>query len=324
MKPGPLLLYILSFFWFQGFFESTAGLNKKGNKLFTEKKYESALEAYRDAQIRSPEQPEVRYNSGTTLYELDQFEEAEKQLTRSIETTKTNDLKARAWYNFANNQYRLGQFDKAIEAYKKALDFNPDDEDAKFNLELLQTKKKSFDMKQDARNQSRKDQPKNKDQKKQDQGGGGGSSKQNQPQDQQQGGGQGENDEQQNPSKGNEQQQPKDQEKEEESKSQSQSQSDPREQEEKRPEEGQQQEASPSQERKENKSEQQKQEGEEDRDQQKEHPQNQDGGNRPLYQGQMSKMDANRILDALRQSEQQLQLLKKPNKQSNREPIRDW
>ena len=45
---------------------------------------------------------------------------------------------------------------------------------------------------------------------------------------------------------------------------------------------------------------------------------------KPLLQGQMSKENALRILDALKESEQELQSLRQPRRQSDREPLKDW
>ena len=81
------------------------------------------------------------------------------QLEQSLSRAQSKELKAKAWYNFGNTQYRLGQFDKAIEAYRNALNLNPNDLDAKYNLELLQKKKKLFDIKQKEREQKQKPKP---------------------------------------------------------------------------------------------------------------------------------------------------------------------
>ena len=44
----------------------------------------------------------------------------------------------------------------------------------------------------------------------------------------------------------------------------------------------------------------------------------------PTLQGQMSKENALRILNALKESEQGLQVLRQPRKQSDSEPAKDW
>src|SRR3989338_7607686 len=103
-----IFIYISIGLLTSGFLETTSGLNQKGNKLYEEKRYTSALESYRKAQIKNPDDPAVRYNLGTTLYQLDQFQEAKTQLQQTLENAKTKDLKGAAWYNYGNTQYRLG------------------------------------------------------------------------------------------------------------------------------------------------------------------------------------------------------------------------
>src|SRR3989338_2430139 len=183
-------------------FETKSQLIKKGNEAYKEKRYQTALENYQKAQIKNPDSPVIRFNAADALYELNEYRDAERAYEkvnsrRSLET-EDKSLLAKSLYNYGNVQYRLGQFDKAMEAYKKALDLNPDDTDAKYNLELLQEMKKAFDKKHSERQKQNKKQPKqqpkqDQQQQKQDQQGGGG---QDQQQDKSQGQGKGEQDNQ--------------------------------------------------------------------------------------------------------------------------------
>ena len=307
-----------------GFLDTTTSLNQKGNKNYNEKRYETALEAYRKAQIKNPDLPEVRYNLGTTLYQLDQFQEAETQLQQALANAKTNELKATAWYNFGNTQYRLGQFDKATESYKEALKLNPNDKDAKFNLELLQKKKALFQNKQNKREQDRKQNPPPSQQQKQQQQKGGG-------QDQKQ-----QNKSQSPQNKQDQQQQDKNQKEGQ----QSQQDQEKGQKEEKPKDEGNQDKSEnpeqDEQKKDESKKDQDKNEGQEPRnepetpaqfqpDQEGPKPEQAGQTQAPLLQGQMSQENALRILNALKESEQGLQILRQPKqKQNEREPLKDW
>ena len=317
---------------FCGWFDTTSGLNQKGNKNFKDKRYETALEAYRKAQVQTPEQPETRYNLGTTLYQLDEFQEAEENLAQSIQNAKTNELKARAWYNYGNAQYRLGQFEKAIDAYRKTLELNPEDQDAKFNLELLQKKKGAFENKQKQRDKEKKDKPQqqnknrqqqSKNKQQQNQGGGGA---------QQQSGQQGQGNEGQNEGQNQKEDQEKQNqggggERQKEQQQQDQKQG-----------EGQPQEAKQSEGEEEKEGDQkqneQKNSGREmtpvsisplDQQTGAQPDQTATGPQKALLQGQMSRENAYRILDALKASEQQIQIMRRPIKpQKEREPEKDW
>lgn len=157
-------------------FSTKRGLVKKGNDAFHEKRYRQALTQYEKAQIKDPDSPAVRYNLGNAFYELNSYRDADRAYRTVLEKdVQDKQFKAKALYNYGNVQYRLGQFDRAIAAYKDVLDLNPDDEDAKYNLEVLQKKKAEFDKKQENRQKQEKDQPKKdqqQQQEKQQQGGG--------------------------------------------------------------------------------------------------------------------------------------------------------
>lgn len=311
---------------FSGLFETNTGLNQKGNEHFKNKRYESALDAYRKAQIRKPDQPETRYNLGTTLYQMDQFQEAEANLNQALQNAPTKELKARGWYNFGNTQYRLGQFDKAIEAYRKTLELNPEDKDAKFNLELLQKKKGMFENKQKQRDEQKKDKPpqqksksqQQQQQKQQQQQSQGGSQQQKESGQQGEGEqGQGQNDQQekQDQKEGEKGDKPEDQAPESQG------------------QQGQEQELKARREEGDQEQDKQDKPGQEltpvdirplDQPGPKpdEHAQ---GPEKALLQGQMSKQQAYHILDALKASEQQIQILRRPSKpQKEQEPEKDW
>lgn len=322
-----LLIYLPIFFLCSAFIETTAGLNQKGNKNYENKKYESALDSYRKAQIRNPDNSTVRYNLGTTLYQLDQFQEAQTQLKQALEQAGTKELKATAWYNYGNTQYRLGQFEEAVNAYKKSLELNPKDKDAKFNLEVLQKKKKVFDIKQNKRDQEQQNQ-KNQSPQQQKQQQQQPSSGQDQKNQQGQAGsekdkGQEKKDQDQQ-GQGQSEQDQKDEQKGQEEKSE-QSQQDQSKSEEQK-----------DQEQKERDRKQQGQEQDEDKgDRQGDQPspaeldpnqegQEQSGQSEKLLQGQMSRENALRILNALKESEQELQFLRRPQPQKETEPLKDW
>ncbi|MBF0494694.1 MAG: tetratricopeptide repeat protein, partial [Candidatus Omnitrophica bacterium] len=49
---------------------------KEGNKLYGDKKYDEALVKYNDAQIESPNSPEVFFNMGNVFYRQKKYKEA--------------------------------------------------------------------------------------------------------------------------------------------------------------------------------------------------------------------------------------------------------
>ena len=310
------VLTLLVFFLFSGFMDSPGSLVDKGNQQVKEKKYQSAVENYRKAQVNHPNDPVIRYDLGTSLYQLYEYADAEKELEQSLAHVKDPATKAKILYNYGNTKYRLGDFEKAIDAYKKALEIDPKDQDAKYNLEFLQKKKAQFEKK----NKERQKEQQNKQQNQQQQN-------QQQQQEQNAQGGGGQQDQQQQQGHGQQDQQ-----------KQQQSQEQQQQQGQQRQEKNQQEQSQQGQERKEQNQESEKQQdqqpgqtGEEKKQQQPEQESSgqaknaQTGQQGPTFQGQMTKQDALRILDVLKEGEKQLQDLRRPpEKPNSREVLKDW
>ncbi|RYW81941.1 tetratricopeptide repeat protein, partial [Legionella pneumophila] len=80
-----------------------------------------------------------------------------------------NELKTeQGYYNQGNALAHLGKYEEAIRAYDKALAFNPNNQDALYNRQLISELLKKDKEKKKSQNQQDKDQQ-NKDQQNQDQ-----------------------------------------------------------------------------------------------------------------------------------------------------------
>ena len=102
-----------------------------------------------------------------------------KNYNKSAELLK-NQTDVNSVYNYANSLAQQGNIPEAIENYKKVLQSNPNHQDAKFNLSLLekyqqqQNKNNQNDQDQnkqdqDKKNQENKNQQQNSDQNKNNQ-----------------------------------------------------------------------------------------------------------------------------------------------------------
>lgn len=109
--------------------------NRQGNRLYTERQYDQALLAYQAAQAELPEQAELHYNVGNTLHRMGDYAKAVTE-TLQVRPDAPAELLQSTAYNLGNSLYRLSDFASAVEAYKQALRMKPDDQDAKYNLEL--------------------------------------------------------------------------------------------------------------------------------------------------------------------------------------------
>jgi len=120
---------------------------EEGNALFAEEKYDEANTKYRDALIEVPDSPIVNFNIGDVEYKKRNFEEALKAYQECL-TSDDILLQSKAYYNIGNTVYQLGKLPESIQYYKKALELNPEDQDAKYNLEYVRAKLKDNSEKQ--------------------------------------------------------------------------------------------------------------------------------------------------------------------------------
>ncbi|MFC1666411.1 tetratricopeptide repeat protein, partial [Candidatus Omnitrophota bacterium] len=127
-----VLFYMLNLGWiWQG---PAVRKNKEGNRLYSEGKVDEALSKWRDAQTERPDKKELHYNIGNALYQQKEYEGAYREYEKSLDS-KDAEFQAKAYYNIGNTHYRKGNLVDAIEDYKRCLDIDPDDEDAKYNIE---------------------------------------------------------------------------------------------------------------------------------------------------------------------------------------------
>lgn len=139
--------------------------NEQGNRLYQKEKFQEALKKYTEAQLSLPESLELHYNIGNVLYKQGQYVEAEEEYTKSIFSDR-KDLKAYSHFNRGNAQFMQQNLSGAIDSYIESLKIDPDDRDAKRNLELalqkLQESQKSADQQeqdQSSKPEERKPQP---------------------------------------------------------------------------------------------------------------------------------------------------------------------
>ncbi len=108
---------------------------REGNRLYREGRYGEAHERYLEALRAAPDSPLIRFNDANALYQSDEFQRAVDAYRGAIEAADPV-LEAQAWYNLGNALYRQQEVEGALEAYKQALRRNPADTDAKHNLEV--------------------------------------------------------------------------------------------------------------------------------------------------------------------------------------------
>lgn len=139
---------------------------RNGNKAYEQKKYDDAEKDYQKA-LEKPDKNDIAgYNLGNTLYRKDDLDGAVKYFDKAIENSKNNNLKQQAYYNKGVAYQKANKLPECIMAYKNALLLNPQDEDARQNLQRALKKQQEQQQKQDDK-KDKKDQDKKKEDKQQ-------------------------------------------------------------------------------------------------------------------------------------------------------------
>lgn len=127
----------------------------RANRLYQETNFEEAGTIYEDMAVDLPDSPQVRHNLGLFYHEQKDHSRAEeewKQVLSKLETDKElngaeKELLFKLHYHMGNNKFaqaeearkqsgQVSPYWDAMLAYKKAIETNRNDEDAKYNFEL--------------------------------------------------------------------------------------------------------------------------------------------------------------------------------------------
>lgn len=135
-------------------------LVSEGNRLYKQKAYSKAMEAYGKAAEKNPANTKARYNLGNALFRANQAENAEKAFDGLANATNDKSLKAQSFYNEGVAQSQQKKLPESIQSYKQALRLTPDDTMARENLQkaLNELKKQQEQSSQNNKKDKEKDQ----------------------------------------------------------------------------------------------------------------------------------------------------------------------
>ena len=173
IKNAVAVFFFMSFS-FSSFAQTGKDAIIKGNKAYKENNYNAAENAYQEALKNSDTNVTASYNLGNALYKKNNTEEAVKSYDNAIANAKDNSVKQKAFYNKGVALQAAKKLPQCITAYENALILNPNDEDARQNLQraLKEQKKqqqqqnKNQDKNKNKNKQQPKNQPQNNQQKK--------------------------------------------------------------------------------------------------------------------------------------------------------------
>jgi len=135
---------------------------RTGNEFYKQQQFEKAASAYGKAIEVDPNNGSAKFNMGNTLYKQNKQDEAVKVFDELSGNAGKDDLKPKAYYNKGAVLSKQKKLEESIEAYKSVLRLNPDDKEARENLQkaLLELKKKAPPKKDNKKKQQQKQQQK--------------------------------------------------------------------------------------------------------------------------------------------------------------------
>ncbi len=123
-----------------------------------------AMTMYRSLLRTEPNNPELHYNLGNALYQMQLWDDAISSYKKALSLTQDERMKQFIQYNISNCLYKKQRLEESIEGYKQTLRKNPDDRDARINLELALRQKKEQEKSQSDSSGRQKENPKQDEQ----------------------------------------------------------------------------------------------------------------------------------------------------------------
>jgi tetratricopeptide (TPR) repeat protein len=161
------IIYIAVLFFFTGSLafaqKENAGI-RNGNKLYKQNNFEQSISEYKKAISLAPANPVPQYNLGNAHFRANQLEEAAQAYEGVIGQNNAKPVRQKAFYNQGVAMIKQQKLQESINAWKNALKLDPNDNEARENLQKALTEQK----KQQQEDQKKDNEEKKEDKKKQD------------------------------------------------------------------------------------------------------------------------------------------------------------
>jgi len=161
------------FKFFLLFFVSISIGADKGIDHYNNNEFEKARQYYESILIDRNDDPAANFGLGATAFQQQDYAAAMKGFETAL-GTDNDKLKSSAYYNMANILAQNQRLEESLAFFRKSLELNPSDLDAKINYELIkfqlqqQQQQQNQDQNQN-QDENDKDDEQSGDQKKQDQ-----------------------------------------------------------------------------------------------------------------------------------------------------------
>ncbi|RYY47567.1 MAG: VWA domain-containing protein, partial [Chitinophagaceae bacterium] len=159
-KLKPALGLLVMFSGFTASAQTEKETIKQGNELYGKSDYPGAANQYGKVLAKNPDNVTAQYNLGNALYKSEQKEDAIAAYDKSISKLTKPVEKSNAYYNKGVVLHNDKKLPECIEAYKMALKLDPNNEDARQNLQKALRQQK--EQKQDQKDKKDEDKEKQK------------------------------------------------------------------------------------------------------------------------------------------------------------------
>ncbi len=158
------------FKFFLLFFVSISIGADKGIDHYNNNEFEKARQYYESILIDRNDDPAANFGLGATAFQQQDYAAAMKGFETAL-GTDNDKLKSSAYYNMANILAQNQRLEESLAFFRKSLELNPSDLDAKINYELIKFQLQQQQNQDQNQNQDEndKDDEQSGDQKKQDQ-----------------------------------------------------------------------------------------------------------------------------------------------------------
>lgn len=138
MNKNLFAILLLSFF-VSACTANSAEYNAIANSHYDENRFDEAISVYQMAQVTAPDVPQPYFNAASAFAQLGELERSVAALNQALKTADS-ELKAKTYYNLGNVYFQMSLYDQAVASYQQTLLYNPNDNDARYNLELALNK----------------------------------------------------------------------------------------------------------------------------------------------------------------------------------------
>lgn len=123
---------------------------EQGNRLYHESKLDETLQKYNEAGVAMADSDIINFNMGVALYKKEDYRKAQDYFTKAL-TSDNKQIEADALYNLGNCKYKLGKLKESadlsatmgllresLDYYKRAVEIDQKNIDARFNHEFVE------------------------------------------------------------------------------------------------------------------------------------------------------------------------------------------